>query len=231
MTEEQKKVYAATVARIRSEIDAQIRDQGYAKSQLQILAALTRLRQICSHPSVYLDDYDGSSGKFEALRELLEELKDSGHRPLIFSQFTSVLGLIKSLVEEMGLEYHYLDGSTKAKDRGDMVDKFNAGEGELFLISLKAGGSGLNLTGADTVIHFDPWWNPAVEDQASDRAYRIGQTKTVHVMKLVTRGSIEEKIIKLQDKKRELIDKIIKPGETLITTLGEAEIRGLFDLE
>lgn len=230
MTEEQKKVYAATVARIRNEIDAQIREQGYAKSQLQILAALTRLRQICSHPSVFLEEYDGSSGKFEAIRELLEELKDSGHRPLIFSQFTSVLSLIKSLVEEMGLDYHYLDGSTKAKDRGDMVDKFNAGEGDLFLISLKAGGSGLNLTGADTVIHFDPWWNPAVEDQASDRAYRIGQTKTVHVMKLVTRGSIEEKIIKLQDKKRELIDKIIKPGETLITSLDEAEIRGLFDL-
>lgn len=231
MTEEQKKVYAATVSRIRNEINEQIQANGVAKSQLQILAALTRLRQICSHPSVYLEDYAGSSGKFEALRELLQELKDSGHRPLIFSQFTSVLGLIKSLVEEMGLTYHYLDGSTKAKDRGGMVDRFNEGEGDLFLISLKAGGSGLNLTGADTVIHFDPWWNPAVEDQASDRAYRIGQTKTVHVMKLVTRGSIEEKIIKLQDRKRELIDKIIKPGETLITQLSESEIKGLFDLE
>jgi len=230
MTEEQKKVYAATVSRIRNEIDEQIKTSGVAKSQLQILAALTRLRQICSHPSVYLEDYEGSSGKFEALRELLQELKDSGHRPLIFSQFTSVLSLIKTLVEEMGLNYHYLDGSTKAKSRGEMVDRFNEGEGDLFLISLKAGGSGLNLTGADTVIHFDPWWNPAVEDQASDRAYRIGQTKTVHVMKLVTRGSIEEKIIKLQDRKRKLIDKIIKPGETLITSLSEDEIKGLFDI-
>ncbi len=230
MTEEQKKVYAATVSRIRSEINTQIKDKGFAKSQLQILAALTRLRQICSHPSVFIENYEGSSGKFEALRELLEELKDSGHRPLIFSQFTSVLTLIRDMVEDMGLEYHYLDGGTKAKDRGKMVDDFNAGQGDLFLISLKAGGSGLNLTGADTVIHFDPWWNPAVEDQASDRAYRIGQTKNVHVMKLVTRGSIEEKIIKLQDKKRELIDKIIKPGETLITALSEDEIKGLFDI-
>ena len=231
MTDEQKKVYAATVARIRGEIEDQIRDNGVAKSQLQILAALTRLRQICSHPAVYLDDYTGSSGKFEALKELLEELRDGGHRPLIFSQFTSVLGLIKKLVEEMDLSYFYLDGSTPAKSRGQMVDRFNGGEGELFLISLKAGGSGLNLTGADTVIHFDPWWNPAVEDQASDRAYRIGQTKNVHVMRLVTRGSIEEKIVKLQDKKRELIDRIIKPGETLISQLDEKEIKAIFDLE
>ncbi len=230
MTEEQKKVYAATVARIRGEIEDQIKTQGVAKSQLQILAALTRLRQICSHPSVYLEDYEGSSGKFEAIRELLEELRDGGHRPLIFSQFTSVLGLIKNLVEEMGLKYHYLDGSTPAKDRGKMVDSFNEGSGDLFLISLKAGGSGLNLTGADTVIHFDPWWNPAVEDQASDRAYRIGQTKNVHVMRLVTRGTIEEKIVKLQDKKRELIDRIIKPGETLLSKLDEAEIKAIFDL-
>lgn len=230
MSEEQKRVYAATVSRIRGEINKQISEHGFAGSQLQILSALTRLRQICSHPGVYLDDYEGTSGKFEALRELLEELKESGHRTLIFSQFTSVLNLIRQMVEEMNLSYHYLDGKTKARDRGQMVDVFNGGEGDVFLISLKAGGSGLNLTGADTVIHFDPWWNPAVEDQASDRAYRIGQTKNVHVMKLVTRGTIEEKIVKLQERKRELIDKVVKPGETFITKLDEKEVREMFDM-
>ncbi len=230
MSDEQKKVYAATVSRIRGELDRQFAERGFAGSQLQILSALTRLRQICSHPSVYLEDYDGTSGKFEALRELLAELRESGHRPLIFSQFTSVLKLIREMVVEMNLSYHYLDGQTKARDRGLMVDSFNSGDGDVFLISLKAGGSGLNLTGADTVIHFDPWWNPAVEDQASDRAYRIGQTKNVYVMKLITRGTIEEKIIKLQERKRELIDKVVKPGETFITSLSEDEVRSMFEI-
>jgi SNF2 family DNA or RNA helicase len=131
-------------------------------------------------------------------------------------------------LDRKGIEYLYLDGSTPGRERRELVRDFNAGRGDVFLISLKAGGTGLNLTGADTVIHFDPWWNPAVEDQATDRAHRIGQDKVVHVMKLITRGTIEEKIFALQQKKKELIDTVIKPGQTLLSKMTEEEIRDLF---
>ena len=127
------------------------------------------------------------------------------------------------------MQYHYLDGSTKAEDRIKLVNSFNAGEKDVFLISLKAGGTGLNLTGADMVIHYDPWWNPAVEDQATDRAYRIGQKNSVQVYKLITKNTIEEKIYELQLKKKEMIDILIQPGENLLTKMSEEEIRRLFD--
>lgn len=128
----------------------------------------------------------------------------------------------------MRLSYHYLDGSTKAEDRIKLVHSFNAGEKDVFLISLKAGGTGLNLTGADVVIHYDPWWNPAVEDQATDRAYRIGQKNSVQVYKLITRNTIEDKIYTLQQKKKEMIDTLIKPGENFLSKMNEEEIRELF---
>ncbi len=131
-------------------------------------------------------------------------------------------------MEKEGIEYFYLDGSTKTKLRGQMVQSFNNGERKVFLISLKAGGTGLNLTGADMVIHFDPWWNPAVEDQASDRAHRIGQKNVVHVVKLISRGTIEEKVYELQQKKKELINAVIKPGETMLTKMSQQEIMELF---
>ena len=134
------------------------------------------------------------------------------------------------MLEKKKIEYLYLDGSTDTKERGELVNSFNKGIGSVFLISLKAGGTGLNLTGADTVIHFDPWWNPAVEEQATDRAYRIGQENVVHVMKLITQGTIEDKIFKLQERKKELIDSVIQPGETLVSKLSEEEIRELFEL-
>ena len=130
---------------------------------------------------------------------------------------------------QKGVDYFYLDGSTKSQDRLKMASAFNSGEKKIFLISRKAGGTGLNLTGADTVIHFDPWWNPAVENQASDRAYRMGQENVVHVIKLITRGTIEEKIYNLQQKKKEMIESIIKPGETMLSKMSESEIMELFE--
>jgi SNF2 family DNA or RNA helicase len=179
---------------------------------------------------MFIENYEGDSGKLLLLEELVKENIYSGHRILIFSQFTSMLDIIKDMLDENSIEYKYLDGSTNMKERGNLVKSFNEGEGKVFLISLKAGGTGLNLTGADTVIHFDPWWNPAVENQASDRAYRIGQKNSVQVMKLITKDTIEEKIYELQEKKKKLIDSIIKPGETMISKLTEEEIKYIFDL-
>ena len=160
--------------------------------------------------------------------QILEDLKKNGHRILIFSQFTTMLDLLREALNEAEYSYFYLSGATKAAERQDYVKRFNAGEGDLFLISLKAGGTGLNLTGADTVIHFDPWWNPAVEDQASDRAHRIGQEKNVHVIKLLTKGTIEEKIFRLQQKKQDLFHAVIEAGETFLNKLTEEEIKELF---
>jgi len=163
--------------------------------------------------------------KIEMLLELLEDVLEGGHRVLVFSQFTSILALVKNELEKRKKKYHYLDGSTPAEERLHLVNSFNGGENDIFLISLKAGGTGLNLTGADMVVHFDPWWNPAVEDQATDRAYRIGQKNTVQVFKLITKDTIEEKIFELQLKKKELIDAVIKPGENFLTKMTEEEIR------
>ena len=231
LTTEQKKVYLAYMHRIREDIEKEIEDKGFNKSHIKILAGLTRLRQICCHPSTFLENYKGGSGKMELLEDIIDEAIQGGHRILLFSQFTGMLDIIKKFLEAKQIEYLYLDGSTPTKERGRLVRSFNEGLGDIFLISLKAGGTGLNLTGADTVIHFDPWWNPAVEDQATDRAYRIGQEKVVHVMKLITRGTIEEKIFALQQKKKELIDRVIKPGQSLLSKMTEEEIRELFNPE
>jgi SNF2 family DNA or RNA helicase len=229
LTEEQKKVYMAFLQEIKGEIERNIEEYGFERSQIKILAALTRLRQVCCHPSLFMDNYQGGSGKMLLLDEILQESLDGGHRILLFSQFTGMLQLIRRRLTEEKIEHLYLDGSTPSSERGFLVNSFNEGQGKVFLISLKAGGIGLNLTGADTVIHFDPWWNPAVEDQATDRIYRIGQKKSVYVMKLVTRGTIEEKILKLQEKKKELIDAVIQPGETLLTKMTREDIQALFE--
>ncbi|KDR95882.1 Superfamily II DNA or RNA helicase, SNF2 family [Peptoclostridium litorale DSM 5388] len=230
LSKEQKKVYMAYLSKIKNEIGSEISENGFGRSQMKILAGLTRLRQICCDPSVFLDGYSGGSGKLEVLDELLDELIEGGHRILLFSQFTSMLGRIEEMIVQKGVDYFYLDGSTKSQDRLKMASAFNSGEKSIFLISLKAGGTGLNLTGADTVIHFDPWWNPAVENQASDRAYRMGQKNVVHVIKLIAKGTIEEKIYGLQQKKREMIDSVIKPGETMLSKMSESEIMELFEI-
>lgn len=230
MTKEQKKLYLAYLQAIKGELSEEISTNGYNKSQIKILAGLTRLRQLCCHPGIFIEDYKGDSGKLETLGEIVEEAINNGRRILIFSQFTSMLEKIKKLFISKNIEYLYLDGSTPTIERGNLVRDFNRGVSDVFLISLKAGGTGLNLTSADMVIHFDPWWNPAVEDQATDRAHRIGQKNIVQVIKLITKGTIEEKIFKLQEKKKEMIDKVITEGETLITKLSEEEIMSLFEV-
>ncbi|MDF2844638.1 MAG: hypothetical protein K0R00_3064 [Herbinix sp.] len=228
MSEGQKLVYLSYLENIRSELHSEIEENGVEKSRMKILAALTRLRQICCHPSTFLENYQGGSGKLDLLMEVIPEAIANDHRILVFSQFTSMLRLIENELKDLDIPYFYLEGSTATEDRNDYVKRFNAGEGKVFLISLKAGGTGLNLTGADTVIHYDPWWNPAVEDQATDRAYRIGQQNKVHVMKLITKGTIEEKIYKLQRKKKELSDSIISSKEVFINTLSREELEDLF---
>lgn len=222
---EQKKLYGAYLAKLRHDTLKHLDKDTLRKNKIKILAGLTRLRQICCHPSLFVDGYKGSSAKFEQLLRILEESRQAGRRVLIFSQFTKMLQLIGREMAIQGLPYFYLDGQTPSEERLELTNRFNTGERDLFLISLKAGGTGLNLTGADTVILYDLWWNPAVEEQAADRAHRMGQTNIVQVIKLVARGTIEEKMNELQEKKRELIEEIIDSKEKGTASLTEEDIR------
>ncbi|MCI5121030.1 MAG: DEAD/DEAH box helicase, partial [Candidatus Electrothrix sp. AUS4] len=177
---------------------------------LQILAEIMRLRRACCNPKLIDENTKISSSKLQVSAEVVEELLESRHKALVFSQFTGHLALIREHLDKEGVSYQYLDGTTPAKERIKRVDAFQAGEGDLFLISLKAGGLGLNLTAADYVIHMDPWWNPAVEDQAADRAHRIGQKRPVTVYRLVTTDTIEEKIVQLHHEKRNLANSLLE---------------------
>jgi SNF2 family DNA or RNA helicase len=231
MTEGQKKVYLAYLQEAKGELEENFKNKGFNKSKFKVLSILTRLRQICCDPSTFIDNYNGGSGKLDALDEILENSLEEGHRILIFSQFTTVLKNISKRLDGEEVKYMYLDGSTKSEKRVEMVKTFNEGDTQVFLISLKAGGMGINLTGADMVIHFDPWWNPAVEAQATDRAHRIGQKKTVEVIKLISRGTIEEKIFKLQQKKKAIIDSVINDetgAELFLSQMSLNEINELF---
>ena len=228
LSEDQKKVYLAYLENIRSEINSEIKENSLEKNRIKILAALTRLRQICCHPATFIENYQGGSGKLDLLMEVIPDAIANDHRILVFSQFTSMLKIIENELKDLEIPYFYLEGNTPTVERNDYVKRFNNGEGKVFLISLKAGGTGLNLTGADTVIHYDPWWNPAVEEQATDRAYRIGQQNKVHVMKLITKGTIEEKIYRLQKKKKELSDTVINSKQVFINTLTKEELEELF---
>lgn len=230
LTEEQRKVYLSYLANIRNDIHNELVEGGLDKTRMKILAALTRLRQICCHPSTFLENYQGGSGKLDLLMELIPEGIANDHRILVFSQFTSMLRIIEEELKDMNISYFYLEGSTPTEERNDIVKRFNNGEGKVFLISLKAGGTGLNLIGADTVIHYDPWWNPAVEEQATDRVYRIGQQNKVHVLKLITKGTIEEKIFKLQRKKKELSELVVSSKEVFINSLSREELEELFSV-
>ncbi|OPJ57432.1 RNA polymerase-associated protein RapA [Clostridium chromiireducens] len=232
LSDEQKVVYETYADYVKDLIQKKVEDSEFTKSKIEILAYITKLRQICLDPSVTMENYLGTSGKIDALIEILEQSIEEGHKILVFSQFTSVLKNIGKILKEKQFLYSYLDGTVSSANRMKMVDEFNMGPNSIFLISLKAGGTGLNLTSADIVIHFDPWWNPAVEDQATDRAHRIGQENIVEVIKLISSGTIEEKIIELQDSKRELISKVL--GDDLsvgsfINTLNENEILDLFN--
>jgi superfamily II DNA or RNA helicase len=229
MTPAQDDYYTEFLMNTRETLLKEIERNGMEKSKMSIFAALLRLRQICCHPK--LADKEGQynieeSGKFEHLKEMLEDIVSEGHRVLIFSQFVQMLDIVKEWLEKQNIKYEYLTGATK--DRKTKVDNFNNDDSiPIFLLSLKAGGTGLNLTGADYVIHYDPWWNPAVEDQATDRAYRIGQTKKVFVYRLITKGTVEEKIQKLKSKKRDLVDSIISVDKEIGKTLTYEDIKDI----
>ncbi len=222
---EQKKLYAAYLAKLQQETLKHLDEDSFQQNKIRILAGLTRLRQLCCHPALFVEEYPGKSAKFEQLFEIIDECLSSGKRMLIFSQFTEMLGLIGRELGYTQIPYFYLDGQTPAAERVELCDRFNDGEKDVFLISLKAGGTGLNLTGADTVILYDLWWNPAVEQQAADRAHRIGQTKVVQIIRLLTEGTVEEKMYELQQKKKDLIDEVIQPGQQSISSMTEQEIR------
>lgn len=227
MTESQKKVYKACI----KDIQNNIKNQSINKNNITIFSYLTKLRQICLDPTVIMDDYTGGSGKINIAKDLiLKNMKE--HKILLFSQFTSVLTRISHELRLLNIEYCYLDGSIPSKDRIKLVDEFNNNTNiSVFLISLKAGGTGLNLTSADIVIHFDPWWNLSAEDQATDRAHRIGQKKVVEVIKLIAKDTIEENILLLQDDKKELINEVITgelKNENIVSKLKSDEILNLF---
>lgn len=213
LTKDQKELYLSILDAARIEIFDAVKKKGFKNAKIEIFSALTRLRQVSCHPLLLDITKRGAShtsGKFKLFMELIDEVLDGGHRVIVFSQFTKMLKIIREAFNRRGIGHLYLDGATL--NRMDLVNRFNAGEAPIFLLSLRAAGTGLTLTAADTVMHFDPWWNPMVEDQATDRAYRIGQTRTVTTYKLVTKGTIEEKILLLQDKKRALIDSVIDKG-------------------
>ncbi|WP_427813056.1 SNF2 helicase associated domain-containing protein [Enterococcus sp. 22-H-5-01] len=229
LTEEQKTVYLAYLKRMRQEVD-QMDSATFRKQRVSILAGLTRLRQICDDPRLFMEGYEGGSGKLDQVKDLIRAAKENGRRVLLFSQFTSMLSIIEQEFAEEGISSFYLRGSTKVPDRLKMVDAFNAGEKDVFLISLKAGGTGLNLTGADTVILYDLWWNPAVEEQAAGRAHRIGQKKVVEVWRMIAEGTIEERMNQLQQEKRELFQKVIQGNEEQTNKLTEEDIRMILSL-
>ncbi|HMR74242.1 MAG TPA: DEAD/DEAH box helicase [Polyangiaceae bacterium] len=220
---------AALYNRVREEALAKLAHSGPSgKARIQVFAELMRLRRLCCHPGLVAPEVNLTSSKLESFLELAEELVAARHKILVFSQFTDVLALVKPLLKEKGIAFQYLDGSTPAARRTEAVDAFQAGEGDVFLISLRAGGFGLNLTAADYVIHLDPWWNPAVESQASDRAHRIGQSRPVTIYRLVTVDTIESRIVQLHAEKRELADALLSETEHT-AKLTAAELRGLLE--
>lgn len=205
---EQLKLYDAHVKRLALMLDKQS-DEEFRTGKIQILSELTRLRQLCCDPALLYEGYEDGSAKVDMCMELVRNAVGSGHKILLFSQFTSMLEILCEELENAGITFYTLTGSTSKEKRRELVEKFNQDDTSVFCISLKAGGTGLNLTAADIVIHYDPWWNLAVQNQATDRAHRIGQLNTVTVYKLVTKGTIEENIMRLQDKKRELADQVL----------------------
>lgn len=228
LEDQQKAIYLAQLQQMRDRL-AQVTDQEFQRSRVEILSGLMRLRQICDTPALFMDDYQGASGKLDSLRDLLLQVADGGHRVLIFSQFKGMLKKIEQELPDLGLNSFKITGSTPAHDRQEMTKAFNQGERDAFLISLKAGGVGLNLTGADTVILVDLWWNPAVEAQAIGRAHRMGQEQKVEVYRLITKGTIEEKIQELQEQKKHLVSQVLDGTESR-ASLSLAEIREILGI-
>lgn len=230
MKEEQYSIYMSYMAQARDEIMYQIDMKGFEKSQIKILSLLMRLRQICCHPKLFLSEYTGESSKLNQCIEIIQDAVLGEHKILLFSSYTSMFEIIEEQLKKLKINYLKLTGQTKVGERIKLVDEFNTNKNiKVFLISLKAGGTGLNLTGADMVIHYDPWWNLSAENQATDRTYRIGQKKNVQVYKLITKNSIEEKIYELQQKKAKLIDNMLSTDATFISKLSKDDIMALFE--
>jgi len=228
LSEAQRELYRSYAESAREELSQLVKKEGFNKVQIHVLATLTRLKQICCHPAIFAKERAemGDSSKYDMLMELLQTLIEGKHKTVIFSQYTRMLQIMRDDLEQLGIKFEYLDGSSK--NRLSIVNNFNEDESiPVFLVSLKAGGSGLNLTGADTVIHYDMWWNPAVENQATDRVHRIGQQKNVSSYKLVTLNTIEEKIIDLQNRKRGLVKKVVSCDEEAISKLTWEEVLAL----
>lgn len=223
---EQQKLYDADVKRLQLMLDGQS-DADFNTSKIEVLAALTRLRQICCDPSILFEGYKGEAAKMELCLDLIENAAEGGHKILLFSQFTTLLAELQKRLEKAGISYYVLTGSTRKDERARLVSSFNQDDTQVFLISLKAGGTGLNLTAADVVIHFDPWWNLAVQNQATGRAHRIGQKNVVNVYKLIAKGTIEEKILELQEKKRQLADQLLAGGDMASPTFDREELLAL----
>lgn len=229
MQDEQEKIYMSFMQSAKQEAENEIKMNGFERSQIRILALLMRLRQICCHPSLFIDNYKGESSKLNQCMEVIKDGVSAGHKILLFSGYTAMFPIIEKELKKENIEYFKLTGQTKVAERINLVEEFNKNENiKIFLISLKAGGTGLNLTGADMVIHYDPWWNLSAENQATDRTYRIGQKRNVQVYKLITKNSIEERIYELQQKKAALIDNMLSTNETFLNKLSKEEIMDLF---
>lgn len=227
MLPRQKTLYDITRDTYRGKIEHSISCDGVERSRFQILEGLLRLRQICCHPKLFDPDFSGDSGKFQIVQESIQDVVGRGHRVLVFSQFVKSLELLRERFSEYGITSEILTGATR--DRQAVVDRFQKkGGAQIFFISLKAGGTGLNLTSADYVVHIDPWWNPSAENQASDRAYRIGQTKTVFVYKMITKDSIEERILQLQERKKNLMQSVIQTEGSFFKKLSSEDVLSLF---
>jgi SNF2 family DNA or RNA helicase len=216
---EQEKVYQSNLALVRESMRTTP-----DINKVVVLSMLTKLRQICCDPTLVYPDFTSPSAKTEACIDLIKTAVEGGHKILLFSQFTSMLRLIKERLSTLGIEQFYLDGKTPNDERTALADRFNSGEGDVFLVSLKAGGTGLNLVGADTVIHYDPWWNVAAQNQATDRAHRIGQTRAVTVYRLIAKDTIEEKIQKMQEKKQRLADSVLTGDFVNLSTMSKDEL-------
>ena len=227
MSAEQRKLYDAFRLKAKEELKS---SDGGSKV-MEVLSIITRLRQICVDPSTFVDSFEGESGKITMLKEIVEDRMKDGHRFLIFSQFVSALNIVKEEIEKMGIKYFMITGDTNAKERLRICDDFNENEDyKIVLISLKAGGTGLNLVGADVVVHLDPWWNYSAQNQASDRAHRIGQTRTVEVIKLIAENSIEERVVNLQNEKKELVDKVISNDDSSIKSLSIKDLKSILNM-
>ena len=234
LNKHQKEIYVNELNKVNKEIDESLKSNGFEKSKFMILKLLTRLRQIAIDPSILFDNYDYGSSKIDTLIDVIEESISNNNKILIFTSFRSALNIVKKRLNDKNISSYVIDGSVNSKDRMDLVNKFNNDDTNVFLIMLKSGGTGLNLTSASVVIHLDLWWNPQAENQATDRVHRIGQKKVVEVVKLIAKGTIEEKILELQDKKKLLNDKLIDSknlDSNIISTLTEKDIRYLLQYE